>query len=871
MQLDLNLTFTQHHHQDQNNSQHQMTKQQQSMVDHTSSIAIPSQQQQQQQQQQHHHQGQNVTPLGAALQQQELDRQSVEQRQEAVAVAAQQVMAQQMAHQVAVVQQMAILQEHQQQQHVLTQQNNGLDHTPPIPQQVMMDASYQQQHQRQQQSSQQPQQQFAITQNQQLQQRTADIMNHPIVTSAPVESDSHDSHQSNHTNYPQSTMQQSSSFTLSLPPHQNQQPKTPTPGMYADKDGKRPFTDGQRQPQQQHEKPLPNKKARRHTVSAAQPRINTGEAITTTSTMSHDGPQSAAIANHHSVTFSDDQNISLHYRSSSSENSPKSSTKPSLQIALPPPPTPAELGLQDIKKPANVDSETTTPDLSRKVAEATSSNVSTKEFDGMSRDQLITRLVELEKEKRTSQRSSPTSLSNHDLSSPLSATASSAATTATTMTTYAPNENGDEDDDDDDDDDDDQEDDDDDDDDDDEDGGNSSINTQVSQQPKPRTDDQQQEQQKSTPSVSKTDDGNTTSADQSTTDTSPSEKPMTCGWEHCGQRFDSLQLLIAHLSEAHVGSGKATYSCEWENCPRNQKPFTKRHKLYNHIRTHTGERPFVCKEEGCEKRFSRPDSLATHIKTHSNIRPFYCRVEGCDKAYYHSRSLKKHERTHQSALGGLPDLSAGGYSLHKVMANAAPPPLTMIQQQPAGPFGDGISPVSVEYIHHHQHHLHHQGAGEHPTSLENMSIALHQHLPPPPPPSSSSSSTIHSMQPPPPPPPSLPMDGTGGPGIHHFSGPPPPSSYVQQPQFIHLASNSIDNTYTQHQQPPQPPQLQQQLQQHHQPEQQDPSFGQSSNLVVEQPAGPPSSALHATSNTTDNQLMSQLFDSANPNQYIHRM
>lgn len=41
-----------------------------------------------------------------------------------------------------------------------------------------------------------------------------------------------------------------------------------------------------------------------------------------------------------------------------------------------------------------------------------------------------------------------------------------------------------------------------------------------------------------------------------------------------------------------------TYLCEWEGCPRNQKPFTKRHKMYNHLRTHTGERPFVCQKEG---------------------------------------------------------------------------------------------------------------------------------------------------------------------------------------------------------------------------------------------------------------------------------
>ena len=76
------------------------------------------------------------------------------------------------------------------------------------------------------------------------------------------------------------------------------------------------------------------------------------------------------------------------------------------------------------------------------------------------------------------------------------------------------------------------------------------------------------------------------------------ELTRTCLWTDCGKQFNGLQHLITHITDVHVGGGKPTYQCDWQNCPRNNKPFTKRHKMFNHLRTHTGERPFACPKPG---------------------------------------------------------------------------------------------------------------------------------------------------------------------------------------------------------------------------------------------------------------------------------
>ena len=77
-------------------------------------------------------------------------------------------------------------------------------------------------------------------------------------------------------------------------------------------------------------------------------------------------------------------------------------------------------------------------------------------------------------------------------------------------------------------------------------------------------------------------------------------------------------------------------------CTYCDKKFSSNHLLKQHVRSHTGERPFSCNY--CEKRFTQSHSLQSHEFIHTGEKPFSCKV--CSYSCRNSANLRKHELTH---------------------------------------------------------------------------------------------------------------------------------------------------------------------------------------------------------------------------------
>lgn len=91
-----------------------------------------------------------------------------------------------------------------------------------------------------------------------------------------------------------------------------------------------------------------------------------------------------------------------------------------------------------------------------------------------------------------------------------------------------------------------------------------------------------------------------------------------------------------------VSIGQKPYRCEI--C---QRKFTQLSHLQQHIRTHTGDKPYKCRHPGCNKAFSQLSNLQSHSRCHQTDKPYKC--NSCYKCFTDEAALLDHIPKHKES------------------------------------------------------------------------------------------------------------------------------------------------------------------------------------------------------------------------------